>query len=456
MTENDNQKTEGNLLTINNTQQGQLPSYWMPFSANRKFNADPIMFVGAKGMYFTRDNGAKVLDGIAGLWCTACGHGRPEITDAVQKQLTEMDYSTPFQISHPQAFEFATRLCEKAPEGLERVFYSNSGSEAMDTALKIVLGYHAARGEGQRTRLIGREKSYHGVGFGGISIGGIDNNRKGFGPLLSGVDHLPHTLNQDHNTFCRGLPPWGEHLADDLERIINLHGAETIAAVIVEPVSGAGGVIIPAPGYLQKLRETCTQNGILLIFDEVITGFGRLGHPFAGDFFGVTPDILTTAKALTNATIPMGATLLTSKIQDAFLQGPENLPEFFHGYTYSGHPVSIAAANATQDIFDTENLWTRVQQIGPVYEEKIHALREDPYVKDIRNIGLMGAVDLESSEKGIGVRANKVFKACLERGILVRPIGDSIITAPPLVITEEQIDETFGVLSEVLNSQEIQ
>lgn len=436
---------------LNKAPSSNLSNYWMPFSNNRQFQANPTMFIGAEGMYYTRDNGAKILDGIAGLWCTACGHGRPEITNAVMKQLNEMDFCTPFQLSHPSAFELATRLTKKAPAGIDRVFYSNSGSEAVDTALKIALAYHVVRGESQRVRLIGRQKAYHGVGFGGISVGGLANNRKNFGPLLPGVDHLPHTLNQQHNAFSRGLPEWGVHLADALESIIALHGAETIAAVIVEPVSGAGGVIIPAQGYLQRLRQICDEHGILLIFDEVITGFGRLGQPFASNYFNVIPDILTTAKALTNATIPMGATLLKSEIQDVFMQGDENVPELFHGYTYSGHPVAVAAANATQDIFDQENLWTRVQDIAPFYEEKIHALRDKPYVIDIRNIGMMGAVELAASDQGAGFRGQQVFKACLEHGVLVRAIGDSIITTPPLIITEAQIEHIFGVLSEVLD-----
>src|SRR5580700_6521851 len=358
---------------------GDLDAFWMPFTANRQFKANPRLLARAEGMYYWTADGREVLDGTAGLWCVNAGHGRREITEAVTKQLGTMEYAPTFQMGHPIAFELANRLAKIAPPGLDRIFFTNSGSESVDTALKIAIGYHRARGAGQRTRFIGREKGYHGVGFGGMSVGGMVNNRKFFGSsMLPGVDHLPHTLDIEHNAFSRGLPQWGLHLADELERLIALHDASTIAAVIVEPMAGSAGVIVPPRGYLERLREICTRHGILLIFDEVITGFGRLGTPFASQYFGVTPDLTTFAKAVTNGVVPMGGVLAGEKVYDVFMTGPEHAIEFFHGYTYSGHPLAAAAGHAAIDALLEDKLIERANELAPVLEHAVHTLRDAP------------------------------------------------------------------------------
>jgi len=427
---------------------GDLDAFWMPFTANRQFKAKPRMLAKAEGMYYWTDDGRQVLDAVAGLWCVNAGHGRREITEAVTKQLGTMEFAPTFQMGHPIAFELANRLAQIAPPGLDRVFFTNSGSESVDTALKIAVAYHRARGAGQRTRFIGREKGYHGVGFGGMSVGGIVNNRKFFGSsMLPGVDHLPHTLDIEHNAFSRGLPQWGAHLANELERLIALHDASTIAAVIVEPISGSAGVILPPVGYLKRLREICDKNDILLIFDEVITGFGRIGKPFASLAFDVTPDLMTTAKGLTNGAVPMGAVFAHRKVYDAFMQGPENAIELFHGYTYSAHPVACAAALATLDIYAKEGLLTRAASLASEWENAMHSLRGLPHVIDVRNYGLIGAVELEPRAGKPGARAFEVFLECFERGVMVRQTGDTIAMSPPLIIDSKQIAhivETLG------------
>ncbi len=430
---------------------GELDAFWMPFTANRQFKSKPRMLVRAEGMHYWTDDGREVLDGVAGLWCVNAGHGRREITEAVTRQLGTMEYAPSFQMGHPIAFELATRLAKIAPPGLDRVFFTNSGSESVDTALKIAIAYHRVRGNGQRIRFIGREKGYHGVGFGGISVGGIVNNRKFFASsMLPGVDHLPHTLDIGHNAFSRGLPQWGTHLADELERLIALHDASTIAGVIVEPISGSAGVVLPPAGYLKRLREICDKHGILLIFDEVITGFGRVGQPFASQAFDVTPDLMTTAKGLTNGAIPMGAVFAQRAIHDAFMQGPENAIELFHGYTYSAHPAACAAALATLDIYAKEGLLTRAASLSSDWEDAVHSLRGLPHVIDVRNFGLIGAVELEPRAGKPGARAFEVFLECFERGVMVRQTGDVIALSPPLIIEPKQIARIVETLGAVI------
>lgn len=424
-------------------------AYWMPFTANRQFKANPKMLRGAKGMFYTDVDGRQVLDGCAGLWCVNAGHGHPEIADAVYAQMQEMDYAPNFNMGHEHAFTFAERLTDLAPAGFDHVFFTGSGSESVDTALKIALAYHRARGDGARTRLIGREKGYHGVGFGGISVGGLVNNRRVFGSLLAGVDHMRHTQLEE-NRFARGLPENGVDLAEDLERIVALHGADTIAACIVEPVSGSAGVILPPQGYLQRLRDICTKHGILLIFDEVITGFGRLGAPFASQAFGVVPDIFTTAKGLTNGAIPMGAVFVQGFIHDAFMQGPEGAIELFHGYTYSGHPAACAAGMATLEIYERDDLLTRGARIAQIWEDAIHSLRDEPNVIDTRNVGLIGAVEVAPRTDAPGARGYDIFTAAWEAGALVRVTGDIIALSPPLIITEDQIHHLTEALRSAL------
>ena len=428
-----------------------LDAFWMPFTANRQFKANPRLLVRAKGMHYWSADGREILDGVAGLWCVNAGHGRSEIAEAVARQLNTMEFAPTFQMGHPLAFELASRLAKLSPPGMDRVFFTNSGSESVDTALKIALAYHRARGAGQRTRFIGREKGYHGVGFGGISVGGIVNNRKTFASaMLPGVDHLPHTLDLGHNAFSRGLPHWGAHLANELERLIALHDASTIAAVIVEPIAGSAGVILPPVGYLKRLREICDKNDILLIFDEVITGFGRTGQPFASQVFDVTPDFITTAKGLTNGAIPMGAVFAQRKIYDALMQGPENVIELFHGYTYSAHPAACAAALATLDIYAREGLLTRAATLSSQWEDAVHSLRGTPHVIDVRNFGLIGAVELEPRAGKPGTRAFDVFIKCFERGVMVRQTGDVIALSPPLIIEPKQISQLVGTLTDVI------
>ena len=427
-----------------------IAAYWMPFTANRQFKATPRLFSSASGVFYRSIDGREVLDGSAGLWCVNAGHGRAEITDAVARQLSELDYAPSFQMGHPKAFDFAARLTKLAPDGFNHVFFTNSGSESVDTALKIALAYHRARGEGQRTRLIGRERGYHGVGFGGTSVGGMVNNRRAYGALLPGVDHLPHTHNLQANAFSRGQPAWGAHLAETLSDIVALHGADTIAAVIVEPVAGSTGVLVPPVGYLQALRAACDKHGILLIFDEVITGFGRLGQPFASQFFGVVPDIIVTAKGITNGTIPMGAVFVRDAIHDAFMKGPESGIEFFHGYTYSGHPVACAAGLATLDIYEREGLLTRVGGIADAWADGLHSLRDLPNVIDIRNIGLMGAIELATRPNAPGARAYEAMVAAFNSGLYFRTSADVIALSPPLTVTTGHIDQIVSALRHVL------
>ncbi len=429
-----------------------LEAFWMPFTANRQFKAQPRLLVAAEGMYYTSADGRQILDGTAGLWCVNAGHSRREIAEAVKAQVLRLDFAPTFQMGHPNAFELATRLVALLPSDLNYVFFTNSGSEAVDTALKIALTYHRLRGEGSRQRLIGRERAYHGVNFGGLSVGGIGNNRKFFGNLLTGVDHLPHTHNLEKNAFSRGQPQWGAHLADELERLVALHDASTIAAVIVEPIAGSTGVLIPPVGYLERLREICDKYGILLIFDEVITGFGRLGKPFATDYFGIVPDMITVAKGITNATIPMGAVFIRQGIYETFMHGgPENAIELFHGYTYSGHPVACAASLAALDIYQKEGLFTRIQEVAEHWENAAHSLRGLPYVVDIRNIGLMAAIELEPIPGKPGTRGYETFLRCYEKGALVRVAGDTIALSPPLIIEKHHINQLFSTLAEALS-----
>ncbi|MDB5820749.1 MAG: aminotransferase [Rhizobacter sp.] len=427
-----------------------LDSFWMPFTANRQFKSAPRLFSKAEGMHYYTPEGRKVLDGVAGLWCVNAGHGRKKIVEAIQAQAAEMDFAPTFNMGHPKAFELASRLTQLTPKGLNKVFFTNSGSESVETALKMAIAYHRVRGEGSRTRLIGRERGYHGVNFGGISVGGIVSNRKMFGTLLAGVDHIRHTHDLSKNAFSHGLPAHGAELADDLERLVGLHDASTIAAVIVEPVAGSTGVLVPPQGYLKRLRDICDKHGILLIFDEVITGFGRLGEPFASTRFGVTPDLIVTAKGITNGAVPMGAVFAKQSMYDAFMNGPDHLIEFFHGYTYSAHPLACAAALGTLDTYAEEGLLTRAKEMEPYFEKKLHSLREVPNVIDIRNIGLVGGIELEPIPGQPGKRAFDAFLACFERGVFIRTTGDTIALSPPLIVTNEQIDEMVGTIADVL------
>jgi beta-alanine--pyruvate transaminase len=427
-----------------------LAAYWMPYTANRQFKANPRLLVSAKGVLYTAADGREILDGCAGLWCVNAGHARTEIAQAVERQLLTLDYATAFQIGHPGAFELASRLARLAPEGLDRIFFVNSGSEAVDTALKIALAYHRARGEGQRTRFIGRERGYHGCGFGGMSVGGLVANRRTFGAMLPAVDHLPHTLDIARNAFSRGLPEHGAELADELERIVALHGADTIAAVIVEPMSGSAGVLLPPKGYLEKLRAICDRHGLLLIFDEVITGFGRLGKPFASQFFGVAPDLFTVAKGLTNGSVPMGAVFARRGVHDALMQGPDYAIEFFHGYTYSGHPTACAAALATLDIYQREGLLERAASLAPIWEEAVHSLKGSPHVVDIRNLGLVAGIELAPRPGEPGKRAFDAFVDCFEHGLLVRQSGETIALSPPLIVEESHIQQIVDALAAAL------
>ena len=428
----------------------ELDAYWMPFTANRQFKKNPRLFVKASGMHYWTDDGRQVLDGVAGLWCVNAGHARPKIVQAIQEQAAEMDYAPPFQMGHPKAFELADRVAKLAPAGLDKVFFTNSGSESVETALKMALAYHRVRGEGQRTRLIGRERGYHGVNFGGISVGGIVANRKMFGTLLSGVDHIRHTHDLARNAFSVGQPAHGAEFANTLEDVIALHDASTIAAVIVEPVAGSTGVLIPPQGYLQKLREICDKHGILLIFDEVITGFGRTGNPFGAQTFGVTPDMIVMAKGLTNGCVPMGGVLVKRDIHDAFMNGPEHLIEFFHGYTYSSHPLACAAGIATLDTYAEEGLLTRAQQIGGYFAEAVHSLKGEPNVIDVRNVGLVGGIELSPIPGSPAKRAFDIFLDCYERGVLIRTTGDTIALSPPLIIERGQIDQIVDTVRDAI------
>jgi beta-alanine--pyruvate transaminase len=430
--------------------------FWMPFTANRQFKARPRMLALASGMYYTSGDGRKILDGTAGLWCVNAGHSHPRIVKAIQEQAASLDFAPVFQMGHPKAFEAASAVAAIAPQGLNRVFFCNDGSEGVDTALKIALAYHRMRGDGLRTRLIGRERGYHGVGFGGISVGGIAGNRKHFGPALPGADHLRHPLDIGRNAFTRGLPQHGAELADEFEqRLLALHDPATVAALIVEPVQGSTGVILPPAGYLQKLRATCDKYGILLIFDEVITGFGRLGTAFGADYFGVTPDLMVCAKGLTNAAVPMGAVVVRQAIHDAFMEAAaENAIEFFHGYTYSAHPLACAALLATMEVYKEEKLFERAAGMAPKFEQAAHSLRGLPHVKDIRNLGLVCGIELEAIPGKPTARAFDVFQKCFwDKGVLIRTTGDIIALSPPLIINDEQIDQLFGAIAEVLKAQ---
>ncbi|WP_397534287.1 aspartate aminotransferase family protein [Roseateles sp.] len=428
----------------------KLDAYWMPFTANRQFKKAPRLLTGADGMYFTDDKGRQVLDGIAGLWCVNAGHNRPKIVEAIQKQAAELDFAPPFQMAHPKAFELAERLVELTPKGLSKVFYTNSGSESVDTALKMAIAYHRVRGEGARTRLIGRERGYHGVNFGGISVGGMVANRKMFGTMLGGVDHIRHTHDPARNAFSVGQPAHGAEFADDLEKLIALHDASTIAAVIVEPVAGSTGVLIPPQGYLQRLREICDKHGILLIFDEVITGFGRTGNPFGAQTFGVTPDLMTVAKGLTNGCVPMGAVFAKQGIYDAFMNGPEHLIEFFHGYTYSAHPLACAAALGTLDTYAEDGLLTRAGEMQDYFAQGVHSLKGEPNVIDVRNIGLVGGIELSPLPGEPAKRAFNVFLDCWEQGVLVRTTGDTVALSPPLIIERAHIDRIIDTVRAAL------
>jgi beta-alanine--pyruvate transaminase len=426
----------------------------MPFTANRRFKQNPVLFEAAEGMHYLRSDGTRVLDTTAGLWCVSAGHCRPEIADAIAAQARKLDYASSFQLGHPLAFEFAERLAALAPGDLNHVFFTNSGSEAVDTALKIALASQRARGEPGRVRLIGRERGYHGVGFGGISVGGIGPHRKPFGNLLASTDHLPHTYERSQQAYTRGQPAWGAHLADELLRLIALHDASTIAAVIVEPVAGSTGVLPPPQGYLERLREICTAHGILLIFDEVITAFGRVGHAFAAERFGVQPDIVTCAKGLTNGAVPMGAVLVDRRVHEALMQGPVHGIELPHGYTYSGHPLACAAGLATLDVYRDQKLFERARELEGYWAERAHALAGTRHVVDIRTIGLLAAIELEPRPGQPSLRSYETHLKCLERGVLVRAAGEAMVLSPPLVIERAQIDTLFDTLRTTLDSIE--
>jgi beta-alanine--pyruvate transaminase len=427
-----------------------LDPFWMPFTANRSFKAHPRLLASARDMHYFTPDGRSILDGTAGLWCVNAGHARKPIVEAIQRQAEVLDYAPTFQLGHPLVFELAARLGMLFPADINHVFFAGSGSEAVDSALKIALAYQRARGFENRTRLIGRQKGYHGVGFGGISVGGLENNRRGF-LTLPGVDHLPHTLNLEKAAFSRGQPAWGAHLADELEVLIAEHGAETIAAVIVEPMSGSAGVIVPPVGYLERLRDITTRHDILLIFDEVITGFGRVGGATAAETLGVIPDLLTCAKGLTNGAVPMGAVGVRSAIYDAVVNGAAGPGiEFFHGYTYSGHPLAAAAGLATLDVYEGEGLYDRARDLGPYWEEAVHSLEGAPHVIDIRNMGLVAAVELAPRPDAPGARATEVFHRAFDEGLLIRVTGDVIALSPPLIISREQIDELVGRLADIL------
>ncbi len=430
-----------------------LEPFWLPYTANRAFKSRPRIIESARGYYYKTTDGKVVLDSFSGLWSTGLGHCHPRIVNAVQEQVARLDYAAAFQVSHTGAFELAEKLIHFAPDGFDHVFFTNSGSEAVDTALKIALGWHRVRGEGTRIKLIGRERGYHGVNFGGMSVGGIPGNRKMFGnAMLPNVDHLPHTLDLEHNAFSRGEPEWGLHLADELERIVALHNAENIAAVIVEPVAGSAGVLVPPRGYLQRLREICTRHGILLIFDEVITAFHRIGTPFGCQRFGVMPDIITTAKGITNGVIPMGAVLVSDAIYQSFMNGPEHAIEFFHGYTYSGHPVAAAAGLAALECYTEEDISSKVAELEPLFEDALHALRDVPHVIDIRNFGLMGAIEMAPRPGAPGVRGMEAHVRCFEQGLMVRHSMDTLAFSPFLTFTPDLLEQTFDTVRRVLDT----
>jgi beta-alanine--pyruvate transaminase len=425
----------------------RMDAYWMPFTANRQFKKAPRLLAKSQGMYFWTPEGRQILDGVAGLWCVNAGHASPKVVQAIAQQASELDYAPPFQMAHPKAFALAERVAELAPAGMNKVFFTNSGSESVETALKMAIAYHRVRGDGARTRLIGRERGYHGVNFGGISVGGMVANRKMFGSLLAGVDHIRHTHDLARNAFSVGQPEHGAELADDLERLVALHDASTIAAVIVEPIAGSTGVLLPPKGYLERLRAICDKHGILLIFDEVITGFGRTGQPFASQTFGVTPDMITCAKGITNGAVPMGAVICKQHVYDAFMQGPEHLIEFFHGYTYSAHPLACAAGLATLETYADHGLLTRAQQMAGTFADAIHSLKGLPHVIDVRNFGLVGGIELAPLPGEPAKRAFNVFLDCWEQGVLIRTTGDIIALSPPLIIESSHIERIVDVLA---------
>ena len=429
-----------------------LDNYWLPFTPNKKFKANPRLLTSAKGMFYKSDDGREVLDGIAGLWCTNAGHCHPKIVAAVQNQAAELDYATAFNMSHPKAFELAEKVSSLTPKGLDRIFYGNSGSEAVETAMKVALAYHASKGDGQKTKFVGREKGYHGVNFGGVSVGGLTPNRKSFGPLLPGIDHMPHTWDTDHMAFSKGQPEWGLHLADELEKILILQDPSTVAAVIIEPVTGSGGVIVPPVGYLERIREICTKHNVLLIFDEVITGFGRLGCCFAANRFDVRPDMITMAKGLTSAMIPMSAVAFDNSIYDQLMEGPEAMIELFHGYTYSGHPVACAAGIAALDVYEEEGLFDRAKEMEPHFQEAIHSLKGLNQVIDIRNIGLMGAIHFGSDGLPATEFAAKVFQHCYDNNVLVRYSGEFLVLSPSLIVEKEHLDMIADALKAAITS----
>ena len=430
----------------------KLDNYWLPFTPNKKFKANPRLLTSAKGMFYKSDDGREVLDGIAGLWCTNAGHCHPKIVAAVQNQAAELDYATAFNMSHPKAFELAEKVSSLTPKGLDRIFYGNSGSEAVETAMKVALAYHASKGDGQKTKFVGREKGYHGVNFGGVSVGGLTPNRKSFGPLLPGIDHMPHTWDTEHMAFSKGQPEWGLHLADELEKILILQDPSTVAAVIIEPVTGSGGVIVPPVGYLERIREICTKHNVLLIFDEVITGFGRLGYCFAANRFDVRPDMITMAKGLTSAMIPMSAVAFDNSIYDQLMEGPEAMIELFHGYTYSGHPVACAAGIAALDVYEEEGLFDRAKEMEPHFQEAIHSLKGLNQVIDIRNIGLMGAIHFGSDGLPATEFAAKVFQHCYDNNVLVRYSGEFLVLSPSLIVEKEHLDAIADALKAAITS----
>jgi beta-alanine--pyruvate transaminase len=430
----------------------KLDHYWMPFTDNRRFRAKPRLVVSAKDMYYTTDEGRQVLDGLATLWCVNAGHGRPRIVEAIRRQAGELDFASSFGLGHPLPFRLAERIAGLAPADMGRVFFTNSGSEAIDTALKIAIGYHRLRGEGTRTRFIGRERSYHGVNLGGTSIGGVGANRKAYsGALLPGVDHLRHT-HDPKRAFTRGCAPAGAELADELEeRIVPLHDASNIAAVIVDPVAASGGVLVPPQGYLQRLREICTRHGILLVFDEVITGWGRLGSAFAAQRFGVTPDLITFAKGITSGAVPLGGVIVKNAIFETFMSAQASGMEFFHGYTYSGHPLACAAALAALETYEEEGLFEK-PELAQYFEDGVHSLKGKPHVVDCRNLGLIGAVELAARPGAAGARAYEAFEKCWDKGVFVRPVGDALAFCPPLIAQQKHLDQLFGTVAEVLQT----
>jgi beta-alanine--pyruvate transaminase len=424
-------------------------AFWLPFTAQRQFQAQPMMFQSAQGMYYTTTDGRQVLDAMAGLWCCNAGHGQTQITEAIREAAGRLDFVSSFRMSHPAAFTLAERITSIAPEGMDHIFFTNSGSEAVDTALKIARAYHQARGDARRIKLVGRAKGYHGMGWGGLSVSGIARHKRDFGPLLADTAHLPLPYDKDAK-FSQGQPLSGANYADALEQLFLVHDVGTIAAVIVEPVTGSGGVYPPPIGYLQRLRELCTRHGILLIFDEVITGFGRVGAPFAAQAFGVTPDLMTCAKGMTNGTVPMGGVLISSQIYDAFMAGAPDTIELFHGYTYSAHPLACAAGLATLEVHAALKLPEQAARTAPVWEKVAHALRDAPHVADIRNIGLLGAVDLAPRPGAPGARGNECAAACFQAGVLIRNSGDTLVLSPPLIINEAQIAQVFDTIRTVL------